>query len=140
MNRLTMLLTRGLLLRCPVCGQGKLFSGLFKMNKQCPYCHFTFEREEGYFTSSMAINLVVSELLVTAFALPLAANPSIPILPILLIGAPFALLLPLLFFPHSRSLWLAMDHYLHPLNRDELSAATMAVLQHQSAGKPVDVL
>jgi hypothetical protein len=110
------------------------------MNKLCPYCHFRFEREEGYFTSSMAINLVVSELLVTAFALPLAANPAVPILPILLIGAPLAVLLPLLFFPHSRGFWLAMDHYLHPLNRDELSAATMEVLQHQSAGEPIDVL
>ncbi len=140
MNTLTTLLMRGLLLRCPVCGRGKLFSGLLKMNKQCPYCHFTFEREEGYFTSSMAINLVVSELLVTAFALPLAANPGIPILPVLVIGAPLALLLPFLFFPHSRSLWLAMDHYMHPLNRGELSADTIEALQHQTEEKRLDVL
>ncbi|MBA2678303.1 MAG: DUF983 domain-containing protein [Ktedonobacteraceae bacterium] len=140
MNTFTTLLTRGLLLRCPVCGRGKLFSGLFTMNKQCPYCHFRFEREEGYFTSSMAINLVVSELLVTAFALPLAANPSIPILPVLLVGAPLALLLPLLFFPHSRGLWLAMDHYMHPLNRGELSADTIEALQHQKEESRLDVL
>ena len=110
------------------------------MNKQCPYCHFRFEREEGYFTSSMAINLVVSELLVTAFALPLAANPAIPILPVLLIGAPLALLLPFLFFRHSRSLWLATDHYMHPLNRGELSADTIEALQHQIEEKPLDAL
>ncbi len=139
MNTFTTLLARGLLLRCPVCGRGKLFSGLLKMNQQCPYCHFTFEREEGYFTSSMAINLVVSELLVTAFALPLAANQSVPIVPVLLIGAPLALLLPVLFFPHSRSLWLAIDHYLHPLHRDELSAATIDVLQHEAGEKRQDV-
>jgi len=90
------------------------------MNKQCSFCHFTFEREEGYFSSAMAINLVVSELLVTAFALPLAANQSIPIALILVIGIPLALLLPLLFFRHSRSLWLTMDHYLHPISREEL--------------------
>lgn len=140
MNTFTTLLVRGLLLRCPVCGKGKLFSGLLKMNKQCPHCHFTFEREEGYFTSSMAINLVISELLVTAFALPLAANPSVPILPVLLIGAPLALLLPVLFFPHSRSLWLAIDHYLHPLHRDELSTATIDVLQDDLVGEKQDVL
>ncbi len=140
MNRFTMLLTRGLLLCCPVCGRGKLFSGLLTMNKQCAYCHFTFEREEGYFTSSMAINLVFSELLVTAFALPLAANQSVPILPVLLIGAPLALLLPVLFFPHSRSIWLAMDHYMHPLNRDELSTTTIDILQHGSREERQDVL
>jgi len=120
MVKLTTLLRRGLLLRCPVCGRGKLFSGIFTMNKQCSFCHFTFEREEGYFSSAMAINLVVSELLVTAFALPLAANQSIPIALILVIGIPLALLLPLLFFRHSRSLWLTMDHYLHPISREEL--------------------
>lgn len=139
MNTFTTLLARGLLLRCPVCGKGKLFSGPLKMNEQCPHCHFTFEREEGYFTSSMAINLVISELLVTAFALPLAANPGVPILPVLLIGAPLALLLPVLFFPYSRSLWLATDHYLHPLHRDELSTATIDVLQHEARGERLDV-
>jgi hypothetical protein len=71
---------------------------------------------QGYFSSAMAINLVISELLMTAFVIPLAANQAIPILTILLWGAPLPILLPLLFFRHSRSLWMAMDHYLHPIN------------------------
>jgi uncharacterized protein (DUF983 family) len=109
-------LKRGLLLRCPVCGQGHLFSGVFKMYEYCPVCDFHFEREEGYFSSAMAINLIISELAITAFAIPLAANQAIPILTILLWGAPLPILLPLLLFRHSRSLWMAMDHYLHPVN------------------------
>ena len=109
-------LKRGLLLRCPVCGQGHLFKGVFKMNEYCPVCDFRFEREEGYFSSAMAINLIISELVITAFAIPLAANQAIPILTILLWGAPLAILLPFLLFRHSRSLWMAMDHYLHPVN------------------------
>ncbi|GAC1361061.1 MAG: hypothetical protein NVS2B12_02600 [Ktedonobacteraceae bacterium] len=110
------------------------------MHEQCPYCHFTFEREEGYFTSAMAIDLVISELLVTAFALPLAANPGVPISLILLIGAPLALLLPVLFFPHSRSLWLTMDHYLHPVRGEDLSLATLEAIKHglrEDAGHPL---
>jgi hypothetical protein len=82
-----------------------------------------FEREEGYFTSSMAINLVISELIVTAIALPLAANPGIPLFPIIAIGAPLALLLPLVFFHHSRSLWLSMDHFLNPISAEALRAS-----------------
>ena len=109
-------LKRGLLLRCPVCGQGHLFKGVFKMNEYCPVCDFRFEREEGYFSSAMAINLIISELVITAFAIPLAANQAIPILTILLWGGPLAILLPFLLFRHSRSLWMAMDHYLHPMN------------------------
>ncbi|GCE05875.1 DUF983 domain-containing protein [Dictyobacter aurantiacus] len=120
MKRFLLLLMRGLLLRCPVCGQGKLFSGIYKMNEHCPVCQFKFEREEGYYTSSMAINLVVSELIAAAVVLPLAAIPSIPVLPVLLIGGPFALILPLLLFRPSRGLWLAMDHYLNPTSGNDL--------------------
>jgi hypothetical protein len=84
------------------------------MRKQCPVCHFTFEREQGYFTSSIAINLVLSELIVTAAVLPLAANPGIPIVNTILWCAPLTVLVPLLFYRHSRSLWMCMDHYLNP--------------------------
>lgn len=107
-------LRRGIFLRCPVCGKGKLFRSAFSMHKQCPVCHFTYEREEGYFTSAIAIDLVISELIVTAIALPLAANPSIPIITALLWCIPLATLLPIIFYRHSRGLWMSMDHFLHP--------------------------
>lgn len=87
------------------------------MNRQCPVCGLTFEREEGYFSSAMAINLVVSELIIAAAVIPLAANISIPLITALLIGLPLPFLLPLIFYRHSRSLWLSMDHYLHPIRR-----------------------
>lgn len=114
MSRFLTQLGRGLALRCPVCGQGKLFEGVFKMYRQCPVCHFTFEREEGYFSSSMAINLVLSELIVTAVVIPFALNPAIPVLTVLLWCSPLPFVLPVLFFWHSRSLWMCMDHYLNP--------------------------
>lgn len=117
MNRMSLLLIRGLFLRCPVCGQGKLFSRGFKMNRQCPVCGLTFEREEGYFSSAMAINLVISELIIAAVAIPLAANLSIPLIMALLIGLPLPFLLPLIFYRHSKSLWLSMDHYFNPVQR-----------------------
>jgi uncharacterized protein (DUF983 family) len=120
MSRFFTLLTRGLGQRCPVCGQGKLFHGVFKMNEKCPVCGFTFEREEGYFTSAMAIDLVVSELIAAAIVLPLAANLTIPALNVMLIGGPFVLLLPLILYRPSRSIWLAMDHYLNPVSGDDL--------------------
>jgi uncharacterized protein (DUF983 family) len=118
MSKFWRLVGRGLLLRCPVCGKGKIFRRWFTMYEECPVCHFHFEREEGYFTSSMAINLVVSELIVAIIVVPFSiaagTNPGIPFLPILLLGSPLPIVLPLLFFRHSRSLWLSMDHYLNP--------------------------
>ena len=117
MITLSDLLLRGLLLRCPNCGRGKLFQGIFKMYEDCSVCGYHFEREEGYFSSSMAINIVDCDYIVAAFTIPLAANPAIPMLPILLIGAPIAVILPLLFFRHSRSFWMSMDLWLHPQQR-----------------------
>ena len=120
MTRFSILLMRGLSQRCPICGQGKLFHKVFKMNTQCPVCSFTFEREEGYFTSAMAIDLVISELIAAAIVLPLAANLTIPALNVMLIGGPFVIFLPLLLYRPSRSIWIAMDHYLNPASREEL--------------------
>ena|SRR5216110_1303127 len=114
MGRFFDFLLRGLFFYCPVCARGKIFSGVFKMHEQCPVCHFTFEREEGYFSTSIAINLVLSELIVTAVVLPLAANPGISIVNTLLWCAPLTVILPLLFYRHSRSMWMCMDHFMNP--------------------------
>ena len=119
MNTLLDLLIRGLRQRCPVCGKGKLYQGIFKMYDNCPVCGYHFEREEGYFTSAIAINIVISEFIVAAFVIPLAANITVPMLPVMLTGLSLAIILPLLFYRHSRSLWVSMDLWLHPLRRDQ---------------------
>jgi uncharacterized protein (DUF983 family) len=114
MRRALELLIRGLLLRCPVCGKGKVFRSWFTMYEQCPVCHYTFEREVGYFTAAMALNLVVSELIVAAIVLPLSFNPTVPLVPLFLLGIPLAILLPFAFYRHSRCLWMSLDHFLNP--------------------------
>ena len=96
------------------------------MYEQCPVCGFTYEREEGYFTGAWALNLVISELLVAAFIVPVAAmagmNPNIPLIPLVLIGAPLPFVLPVLFFRHSRGLWMCIDHLLNPVPKNRLTA------------------
>ena len=71
-----LLLRRGLRQRCPVCGRGKIFKGWIKTYERCSVCNFAFEREPGYYTGAVAVNLVVSELLITVIAVPLAASQS----------------------------------------------------------------
>jgi hypothetical protein len=85
------------------------------MYDECPVCHFHYEREVGYFSSAMAIDLVISEVIVTAIILPLAVDRSIPIMSILIWTLPLAFLLPVMFWWHSRGLWMSMDHFLHPV-------------------------
>ena len=51
--------------RCPVCGQGRVFTGVLAMHKNCPHCGVIFEREHGYFLNSMFETMINYTLTVT---------------------------------------------------------------------------
>jgi uncharacterized protein (DUF983 family) len=109
------LLARGLRLRCPVCGKGKIFQGLVQTYERCPVCHFVYEREPGYYTGAMAVNLIVTELLLVAVALPVAASQAVSIPVMIVLGLTLPVVLPLIFYRPSKSLWMSLDHLLHPI-------------------------
>jgi uncharacterized protein (DUF983 family) len=108
-----LLLWRALLLRCPRCGKGKLFQHGYTMHETCSVCGWRFEREEGYWTGAMAVNLVVTELLIAVVIFPLAVS-GVPAAPLLIIGVPVTIALPFLFYRHSKSFWMTIDFLLHP--------------------------
>ena len=119
---LTTSLIRALFLRCPHCGKGKLFRRGFTMYERCPVCGWSFEREEGYWTGAVAVNLVVTELLVTLLVVPLAVWLAItqqPITLLVITGLPLAFILPFVFFRHSKSFWMSIDFMLHPVDPEE---------------------
>src|SRR5437763_2402663 len=119
---ITTILIRGLLLRCPYCGKGKLFRRGFTMYEKCPVCGWRFEREEGYWTGAIAVNLVVTELLIALIVVPLAvalASAQAPILPLVIVGVRLPFILPFLFFRHAKSLWMSIDFMLHPVDPEE---------------------
>jgi uncharacterized protein (DUF983 family) len=115
-------LIRALLLRCPYCGKGKLFRRGYTMYEKCPVCGWRFERESGYWTGAIALNLVVTELLIAIVIVPLATWLAItqqPITLLLIIGLPMPFILPFLFFRHAKSFWMSIDFWLHPVDPEE---------------------
>ena len=114
------LLWHALRLRCPYCGKGRLFSHGFTMNDHCSNCGWMFEREEGYWTGAIAVNLVVAEFLAAAAAIPLAIIQASPLL-VMGIGIPLMIALPILFYRHSKSFWMALDFMIHPVSLTEQS-------------------
>ncbi len=108
---------RGLRLRCPRCGAGRIFAGTFRMHARCPACRLTFEREPGYFVGAIYLNYGVTVLTAIAgyFALDAALAPS-PMAQVAL-WAGFAVVFPLWFFRYSKSLWLSLDHLVDPVDR-----------------------
>ena len=80
------------------------------MHTHCDYCGLTYEREQGYFVGAIYLNVIATESLLLIYAL-IAGNISQIVLTVLIV---LALALPLLFFHHSRSVWLCVDHILNP--------------------------
>jgi uncharacterized protein (DUF983 family) len=108
------LLVRGLCLRCPRCGARSLFRTWFTMHERCTGCNLRFEREQGYFLGAMYINygVTVGLALIGSFALEYWRRPSLTQQLVLWIG--FCSLVPVLFWRHSRGLWLAFDYIFDP--------------------------
>jgi uncharacterized protein (DUF983 family) len=112
---------QALRLRCPVCGQGRLFRRM-TMLKHCPHCGFRYEREPGYFTNTVAINYGVACLPIFFIVAPLAYLHPHSAMPIIGLGFFFAIVLPLVCFRHVRSLWLATDLLVRPPVPSEFDA------------------
>lgn len=112
--RFVMLVGRAVRLRCPHCGQGKLFTGYFRMQKQCTECGVTLEREPGFFLGSIYFNYGLTGL-ICAIAYPvLLFNRWVADKPLLIGTGLFAVLFPIWFFRYARSLWLGFDQFVDP--------------------------
>ena len=105
---------KGLRLRCPRCGEGQMFSSMFKMRSECGICHFRFEREAGYFVGAMYINYGATVFIAFASYFALDYFTSISFLSNFILWAGFSILFPIFFFRHSRSLWLSFDYIFNP--------------------------
>jgi uncharacterized protein (DUF983 family) len=96
---------------CPYCGQSKLFKRWFNMNDQCPHCGVVYNREDGYFLGAFAMNLLIAEFLGIGAVIIILIRSSLSIIEQEVIAVGVAILLPLLFYPFSRTLWMALDLY-----------------------------
>jgi uncharacterized protein (DUF983 family) len=116
------ILSWGLTRRCGRCGAGKLFHHWVEMVEDCPRCGLHFEREQGYWAGALAINIILSGGLFTVvFVVLLALTiPHVPVVPLLAVLVPIAVLSPIVFYPFSKTIWLAVDRaYLQRLDPSE---------------------
>ena len=101
-------------LRCPRCGQARLFERGYRMRDRCPACGLELEREAGYFVGAIYINygLTVTLALLGYFGLEAAWAPRPPWQ--VVIWSAFVVTFPLWSFRYSKALWLALDHLVDP--------------------------
>ena len=111
------ILARAVRLRCPSCGEGGLFRGVFAVCERCACCGLAFFRESGYFVASMYVNVVLTEVIIGAsYGLSLFLPPLFD----LSWETQFALwmlaavVVSLGLTRWTRSFWLAVDFWLEP--------------------------
>ena len=111
------LLKRGLHRRCPVCGQGKIFRRWVVMRERCPRCSLCFQREPGEWLGSWFLNICLAQILaVVVILIGVAVSyPRPSIVPIAVAGILVTVGFPIWFFPYSRTLWVAIDLAMRPL-------------------------
>jgi uncharacterized protein (DUF983 family) len=110
------MLGRAFLLSCQRCGERDVRKSWFRMRERCPRCQLHLERgEPDYWLGAYAINLVVAEGLAAVAGVITLYSTWPSTAPGLTVAISAAVLLPLVFFPFSRLLWLALDLRLRPL-------------------------
>jgi uncharacterized protein (DUF983 family) len=107
-------LMRGLKLKCPDCGRAGIYESLLQVRHHCPNCGLIFQREQGYFTGALYVNIAVAEgsvLLAFLIYLMVGGGDTDRMFAVLIAVSALA---PLLFFLHSRSFWLCFDYLIDP--------------------------
>ncbi|MGQ0744359.1 MAG: DUF983 domain-containing protein [Acidimicrobiales bacterium] len=132
------LIWRGLRKRCARCGAKGLFVGYLKMREICPGCGYRFERAEAFFLGAYTLNLAVTEILVFGLTVVpaivvLAANPDADVWPMLVGGIGAAVVAPFAFYPHSKTLWSAIDMV---MSRPDTRPPKHRDPSHQPNGRP----
>ena len=95
----------------------RLFFVARSLREQCPRCGVRFEREEGYFLGAYALNLIVAEFVGLGLAIVLIFKTDLRHLPLIwqeVIAVALAIAFPVILFPFSRTVWIAMDLMFHP--------------------------
>jgi len=115
--QLRRVLARALRMRCPSCGRAGAFMSWFRMRERCPVCHFWFERGEGYFIGATCVNMVAAILLpaVVYVVVVVLSWPTPPWLGAAIAAVALAVVIPVLFYPFARILWLTFDVVIRPI-------------------------
>jgi len=108
---------RALLLRCPNCGGRGLWPSYFRIREHCPSCGLHLERgEPGYIVGAATFNIIVAELTFMALFIGVlvATWPSPPWRLLQWGGLALMVLMPVLFYPFSKTTFLAFDLIFRP--------------------------
>ena len=129
------MIRRSLLRQCPRCAnRSAWFTSWFKQGERCIGCGIKRTRDtDGHELGSMTIASVLNIVLIMAaigIAVAITA-PDVPVLTLSIVLASAALVFPVLTWPITHTLWMAIDLIVRPVGVDEVAEA-QAWLVNQS--------
>lgn len=114
------MLWRALRRQCPNCGDHGIWRGWFTLRERCPRCRLELDiGETDHFYGAYMFNIIAAELAVAiAFVTTLiVAWPDVPWTAVTWAAVAIAIVAPFLFYPYTRTLWLALELIVQPERR-----------------------
>jgi len=123
----TRMLARGLVRRCARCGgRGAFLTGWYSMADRCRTCGLAWRRNmEGFQLGAAAINIILTggSLLAVMGAGVVLTYPEPPVWPLVAVVSAVAVLVAVVGYPVSYTVWLAVDLAMNPLSDEEIADA-----------------
>jgi uncharacterized protein (DUF983 family) len=119
------MLGRALLRRCPRCGGKGWFRGWFTKVERCRTCGYRYERQPGFLLGALTMNTIVTFGLLAVVLLvgSILSYPDIAVGPMLIAAAVVSVVVPVVFYPFSYTIWAAVDLTMRPLDAAEQADA-----------------
>ena len=132
------MLWRAVRRRCPWCGgRGAFFTGWFAKGSCCSTCGLRWRRGDVGFELGAAAIAAILTLgpLVSALGGVLAITwPSVAVWPLLVVLGTSALIVPIIMYPLSYTVWQSIDLVMRPVDVDDFDARR--ILDASSADLP----
>ena len=129
---------RAALLQCAWCGDRPGFRrGWFHRHERCRHCGMSVQRgDQGFELGAASVNAVLTfAVLVAAGAISVAFTyPDVSLTPLVIVLGAAAILLPILFYPFTYTLWFAVELLVDPPSPTALREAEQHILAALPSG------
>lgn len=123
------MLLRGALRRCPWCsGRGAFFTSWFDKDEACRTCGLRWRRDDvGFELGAAAMaSMIVLTPIIAGIALTLAFTwPEVEVVPMLIGCGVAGIVLPIVLYPVSYTMWQAVDLVARPVSVDDFDPAAV---------------
>lgn len=130
------LVWRGATRACAVCGNRGLTHRRVGLRERCPHCGFRFERAPGHFVGAVGMSTVITFglLLVTLLGGIAFMWPDVEAVPLFVATLFVAVIVPVVIHPTAKTLWVAIDLCMNPLEPGEARGPSDNVVVDDGVG------